>query len=146
MKKEDFILNRLTRCKAWKVFVIFLALTFFDNLTARAQSTDEIINNGVNWLISAKGGVSYWGLKDPNNAFEITKDDLVPTYLRDTLEAVATLQDIDSIMADIPDAIEWIGLQKLSLGEQMAREIILLSNVNLDVNSKIETLRKNKNS
>src|SRR4030043_656756 len=66
--------------------------------------------SGLNWLISAKNGHEYWGCKIPagEEIDELTDDDIVPTYFRDTCEATNTLNILNQTGSDYSDAINWI--------------------------------------
>ncbi|MBI5746885.1 MAG: hypothetical protein HZA13_07770 [Nitrospirae bacterium] len=127
--------------------IFLLVVTMHHYSIAWAQNSDQAvaISNGTNWLIANKQGALFWGLRDPANAIEVTEEDLVPTYLRDTLEAVTALQVVSPLSPDIPDAITWIELQNVSYSEYVARKIKVFVNQGIDTTKEVATLLSRQN-
>lgn len=110
--------------------LIFFFL-IYEPFAALAESPQII--SGLNWLISAKNGHEYWGCKIPagEEIDELTDEDVVRTYFRDTCEATETLLLLNQTVTDYNDAINWIFENKPTTTEQLSRKIELLSRTSL---------------
>jgi hypothetical protein len=110
-----------------KAITSLLLLFLFEPSIAFAENQQMQV--GLNWLISAKLGNEYWGCKIPAGIEidELTDEDIVPTYFRDTCEATDTLYLLKQRGTDYNAAINWLFDSKPNTTEKIARKIEVLS-------------------
>jgi len=104
--------------------------------------------SGLNWLISAKNGHEYWGCKIPagEEIDELTDEDIVPTYFRDTCEATETLSSLHQTGTDYNNAINWIYENKPTTTEQISKKIEILSRTSFSYTDDLNLLLSYQNS
>ena len=116
-----------------KKFLLYLTLSYFIFAPVVLADNTQQITSGINWLISAKNGNEYWGCKFfvDENIDELTDEDIVPTYFRDTCEATITLLALNQTDTDYNAAINWISDNKPNTTEKISRKIETLSKTSL---------------
>ncbi len=131
-----------------KRIIFFLVLILLTWIPSLVFADNPQILSGINWLISAKNGHEYWGCKVPagEEIDELTDDDIVPTYFRDTCEATNTLYVLNQTGADYSDAINWIFENKPPTTEQISRKIDLLSRTSFSYTDDLNLLLSYQNS
>ena len=113
-----------------------------------AQSTTDTLNSGTTWLLSARYDMGMWVFKtapDPLQT-EFTADDFTPTYVRDTLEAVKTLQTLNTAVSEYEATLNWIEFSALPSTQQLSQKIQILSKAGNDVTSIVSEILTYKNS
>jgi prenyltransferase beta subunit len=121
-----------------QVSILFTLIVFPSIVSAQ----DVQMQLGLDWLIGAKNGHEYWGNKIPADTFidELTDEDVVQTYYRDTAEVANTLLILNQGGMDYDDAINWIDNEYPVTTEKISRKIELLAQSSLPYDDDLSLL------
>ena len=94
----------------------------------RAQVADPV-GAGTSWLLSARYGTGLWAFDGPPDPLqtEFTADDYTRTYVRDTLEALYTLQVLGTDPAEYADTLDWVEMSVFPTTRDLSLQAVTLA-------------------
>src|SRR4030042_4425079 len=111
-------------------FILITTVTL-GSLTAdvSAQTPTDAISSGTSWLLASRYDMGIWAFDAPPDPLqtEFTADDFKKTYIRDTLEAVKTLQALNIDPVEYTSTLDWIELVEFHTTDRLGPKIQILT-------------------